>query len=142
MRKNTALYSKKPRSIATVDHGLGISEPVPAKVVERERAIRVQVGPCSICQKHLISYHAPERAGVFLVSAGCDAGNAPPVSKVVYGGEWVRTTALSKRFPAAFQACELCRKMSCAPLWYSMKRHVIRCHGCFTPAGFSPSRNG
>ena len=51
--------------------------------------------------------------------------------KTVYGGEWVNVRNLmNKRFKAG-SPCEICRTFKCAPVWYSIKTHKVRCMRCF-----------
>lgn len=55
-------------------------------------------------------------------------------SKVLFDGEWVKTSMLSKRFDVAGAGpCEECRRLTAGALWYSIKRGVVRCLDCFTP---------
>jgi hypothetical protein len=57
--------------------------------------------------------------------------------KTAFDGEWVKTTPmLSKRFGVdVIPQCEMCKRMSCAPHWYSIKHRVFGCQKCFTPEG-------
>lgn len=68
------------------------------------------------------------------------------MSHWLYGGEWVRTTPMmSKRFVPVDPACELCRRVNCAPAWHSIKTRRVRCDRCFQPEGYTPThrnRNG
>ncbi len=56
-------------------------------------------------------------------------------AKTVFDGEWIKTTPmLSKRFGVgAPPGCEICKRMTCAPQWYSIKNQKWRCTKCFTP---------
>jgi hypothetical protein len=52
-------------------------------------------------------------------------------SKLVWAGEWVKVRNLmNKRFPAA-RPCEVCRRMTCATVWWSCKTRRVRCMKCF-----------
>jgi hypothetical protein len=55
--------------------------------------------------------------------------------KMVFDGEWVKTAPLlSTKFGVgADPKCELCRRMTCGPHWYSIKTDKFRCVKCFTP---------
>jgi hypothetical protein len=47
--------------------------------------------------------------------------------KTVRAGEWVRVRPLmNKRYPADGH-CRICRRMSCAPGWFSIKSREFRC---------------
>lgn len=59
--------------------------------------------------------------------------------KIIYDGEWVKVRPMMNTKwgkDARDPGCELCRSMTCAPAWYSIKRKVYRCTKCFTPKGF------
>ena len=57
-------------------------------------------------------------------------------SKIVWGGEWVRIRNLmNKNFVALDPRCSICRLLSCAVVWYSIRTREIRCTKCFTPTG-------
>lgn len=55
----------------------------------------------------------------------------------VFGGEWVKTTGLSSKFDVRSAVwkggCEICHRGTMGPLWYSIKRHVVRCLTCYKP---------
>jgi hypothetical protein len=52
-------------------------------------------------------------------------------SKMVWAGEWVHVRPyLNKHFPAD-GLCRDCRRMSCAPGWFSIKSREFRCTKCF-----------
>jgi hypothetical protein len=55
----------------------------------------------------------------------------PMTSKILYCGEWVRVkNMMNKKFPAN-GGCEICRRWSCAVVWWSYKTKRIRCTKCF-----------
>lgn len=57
------------------------------------------------------------------------------VAKHLYGGEWVRVRAMmNRRFPAE-RPCELCGRMACATVWYSIRSGATRCLRCFDAEG-------
>lgn len=54
--------------------------------------------------------------------------------KVVHDGQWVSVAnGLNKRFPTGLQPCAICRRLTCARVWFSIYTHEVRCRGCFTP---------
>jgi hypothetical protein len=55
--------------------------------------------------------------------------------KTVHDGEWVKVRSfLNQHFGKdSMPVCEICKKMSCAPAWYSIKTQKWRCIKCFTP---------
>lgn len=55
--------------------------------------------------------------------------------RTCFDGEWITTSPmLSKTWGVGvIPQCEICKGMSCAPHWYSVKRKVFRCKRCFTP---------
>jgi hypothetical protein len=56
-------------------------------------------------------------------------------SKLLYCGEWVKVrNMMNKHFPAG-GACELWRRMSCAPVWWSIGTRRVRCMKCFDAEG-------
>lgn len=52
------------------------------------------------------------------------------MSHLVYPGGWVRTSLLSRRFEIPDPRCELCRRMSCGPLWFNIETQAVRCYRC------------
>ena len=54
--------------------------------------------------------------------------------KIVYEGEWVSIAPLiNTRFVPLNPECEWCNRLSCAPIWMSIKTKRVRCKKCFTP---------
>ena len=52
-------------------------------------------------------------------------------AKTVYLGEWVRVrNFMNKRFDAS-RPCSMCRRMSCATVWFSIATKEVRCFKCF-----------
>ena len=53
------------------------------------------------------------------------------MSKIVWAGEWVKVrNFMNRRFRAA-DLCSICRRGSCAMVWYSIKTREVRCLKCF-----------
>ena len=62
--------------------------------------------------------------------------------KIVHEGEWVRVRNLfNSRFQAA-GVCELCRRLSCRPVWYSLTTRRVRCCACWSPNGEWTAKEG
>jgi len=51
-------------------------------------------------------------------------------SKVVFLNEWVKTNILSKRFRCSGH-CSICQRLTCDPVWLSLKTQEVRCTKCF-----------
>ena len=56
-------------------------------------------------------------------------------SKTLFDGEWVKVRPmLNKNFAVgANQQCSMCKRCTCAPMWWSITRKKYRCTSCFTP---------
>jgi hypothetical protein len=52
-------------------------------------------------------------------------------SKMVCMGEWVRVANLRNKRFAAGNPCSRCGRLACAPVWYSLETHEVRCTRCF-----------
>ena len=51
--------------------------------------------------------------------------------KILYSGQWVKVrNMMNKRFKAD-GPCSICRRLSCATVWYSIRTHEVRCLKCF-----------
>jgi Zn ribbon nucleic-acid-binding protein len=51
--------------------------------------------------------------------------------KVVFLGEWVKVANLMNKKFGAGGACSICRRLTCAPVWYSLNTKEVRCTKCF-----------
>lgn len=52
-------------------------------------------------------------------------------SKIVHCGECVRVRNMMNKHFRANAPCAKCGRASCAPVWYSIKSHEVRCLKCF-----------
>ena len=52
-------------------------------------------------------------------------------SKIVWAGEWVRVRPFFNKHYPADGLCRICRRLSCAPGWFSIKSREFRCPKCF-----------
>jgi Zn ribbon nucleic-acid-binding protein len=51
--------------------------------------------------------------------------------KAVFLGEWVKVANMRNKRFAAGGACSICTRGTCAPVWYSLETHEVRCTKCF-----------
>ena len=51
--------------------------------------------------------------------------------KLVFAGEWVKVANLmGKHYAPVDPGCELCRRLTCAVVWFSIKTRRVRCMKC------------
>jgi len=51
--------------------------------------------------------------------------------KAVFLGEWVKVANLRNKRFGADGSCSICRRLTCAPVWYSLGTKEVRCTRCF-----------
>lgn len=52
--------------------------------------------------------------------------------KLIYPGQFVRTTLLSNRFSPIDGACHFCRSAPCGPYWFHYPTRAVVCDRCMS----------
>jgi hypothetical protein len=54
--------------------------------------------------------------------------------KTVYCDEWIQVRALMNKHFSADRPCSICRRLTCATVWYNIRSDEVRCFRCFDAA--------